>query len=48
VKFQKHKLKNILETFDPLKTEYENMLENGWDRIWDCGNAKFEWKKAGH
>jgi len=47
VKFQKHKLKNILETFDPLKTEYENMLENGWDRIWDCGNAKFEWKKAG-
>lgn len=45
VKFQKHKLKNILEDFDPLKTEYENMFENGWDRIWDCGNAKYEWKQ---
>jgi transposase len=45
VKFQKHKLKTVLETFDSLKTEYENMFENGWDRIWDCGNAKYEWKK---
>lgn len=45
VKFQKHKLKDILEVFDPLKTEYENMFENDWDRIWDCGNAKYEWKQ---
>jgi transposase len=43
VKFQKHKLGNILENFDPSLTEYENMFNNGWDRIWDCGNAKFEW-----
>jgi transposase len=45
VKFQKHKLKDLLETYDPLKTEYENMLDNGWDRIWDCGNAKYVWSK---
>lgn len=45
VKFQKHKLQNLLEYYDPSKTEYENMLDNGWDRIWDCGNAKYEWMK---
>lgn len=39
VAFQKHKLEDKLEKFDPNKTEYENMLINGWDRIWDCGNA---------
>ena len=45
VKFQKHKLEKLLETFDPSKTEFENMIDNGWDRIWDCGNAKFVWEK---
>ena len=34
--------KEELEIFDPLKTEYENMLENDWDRIWDCGNTVYE------
>jgi transposase len=43
VKFQKHKLKDILEEFDPDKTEFENMINNNWDRIWDCGNAKYIW-----
>lgn len=43
VKFQKHKLSSTLETFDPEKTEFENMIENNWDRIWDCGNAKYTW-----
>jgi hypothetical protein len=33
-KFQKHKIPNV----DTSKTEYENMLEQGYDRIWDCGN----------
>jgi transposase-like protein len=45
VKFQKHKLQSQLDSFDPMKTEFENMVDNGWDRIWDCGNAKFVWKK---
>lgn len=38
VMFQKHKLKDKLNAFSPEKTEYENMLQNGYYRIWDCGN----------
>jgi transposase-like protein len=45
VSFQKHKLKEKLNTFHSDLTEYENMLLNGWDRIWDCGNMKYVWKK---
>jgi very-short-patch-repair endonuclease len=41
VKFQKHKLHNILDKFDPELTECENMKNNGWNRIWDCGNLVF-------
>lgn len=37
MKFQKHKLKNA----DLSKSEYENMLNQGYDRIWDCGNSIF-------
>ena len=39
--FQKHKLKNLLEKFDESKTEVENMLDNGYYRIFDCGNLVF-------
>lgn len=41
VAFQKHLLPKKLSKFDPEKTEYENMLDNGYDRIWDCGNKVF-------
>ena len=41
--FQKHKLKNKLEIFDPKLTEWQNMVNNGYDRIWDCGNDVFIW-----
>ena len=41
VTFQKHKLKGILETYDPTKTEWENMKANKYDRIWDCGTDKW-------
>ena len=44
-KYQKHKLKNLLEDFNPELTEWENMIINGYDRIWDCGNFVFEWIK---
>ncbi len=43
--FQKHKLKNVLETFDPELSEWENMKLNGFDRIWDCGHSKWTWSK---
>jgi transposase len=42
--FQKHKLRDRLNFFDPLLTEFENMAANGYDRIWDCGNAIYVWK----
>lgn len=42
VKFQKHKLKDILPIYDRTKSEWENMKANGYDRIWDCGNMVFE------
>jgi len=40
VKFQKHKLKDKLKIFDPVLSEYENMLNNGYLRIFDAGNLK--------
>jgi len=39
--FQKHKLKKILPLFNENKTEWENMKDNGYNRIWDCGNLVF-------
>ena len=44
VNFQKHKLKDILQKFDNNLTEVENMKENGFYRIWDCGNYVFEFE----
>jgi hypothetical protein len=41
INFQKHKLKDKLEKFDPNLTEWENMQLNGYDRIWDCGSTKY-------
>lgn len=44
IQFQKHKLKDKLCFFDKNLTEWENMKNNGWDRIWDCGNATYSYK----
>jgi len=41
--WQKHKLKQKLKTFDPTISAWENMRNNGYDRIWDCGNGKWIW-----
>lgn len=43
LKYQKHKLSAILEEFDPQLTEPQNMLINGYNRIFDCGNDVFLW-----
>lgn len=40
--FQKHKLPSILSEYDSNLSEWDNMRNNGWDRIWNCGNYKFE------
>lgn len=41
VKYQKHKLSEKLLHFSDSMTEFQNMVENGYDRIWDCGNASY-------
>jgi len=38
-------LSEKLELFDPALTEWENMQLNGYDRIWDCGNRVYTWKR---
>ena len=40
--FQKHKLAAVLDVFNPKKSEAENMKDNGYYRIYDCGNMVFE------
>lgn len=44
IQFQKHKLKTMLSVFDDSLSEWQNMQNNGYDRIWDCGNYKFLWE----
>ena len=38
---QKHKLKDILKDFDNNLSEHENMLNNGYHRVYDCGNLVY-------
>ena len=40
-KYQKHKLNKILPVFNPELTEKENMFNNGYRRIYDCGNLVY-------
>ena len=41
-KFQKHKLKEFISYADD-KTEWEIMVESGYDRFWECGNNMYEY-----
>lgn len=41
VMFQKHKLKNVLETFHETLSESANMEVNGYHKVYDCGNKVF-------
>lgn len=41
IKYQKHKLPKLLKNFDPSKTEVQNMLDNGYNQIFDCGNLVY-------
>lgn len=44
---QKHKLKTLLgeNNFNENKTEQQNMLDNGWQQVYDCGNIKVQYIK---
>jgi hypothetical protein len=37
--FQKKLLAQKLENYDENLSEWDNMANHGWDRIWDCGHA---------
>lgn len=39
--FTKHSILSKHKDLDKNKTEWELMLELGYNRIWDCGNMKF-------
>jgi len=41
VKYQLHKLADKLEIFDSNKTEIQNVLANGYFRVFDCGCQKW-------
>ncbi len=47
VMFQKHKLKDILPIFDNDKSELDNMIDNGYYPVYDCGNLLFEIHNVG-
>lgn len=39
--YRKDMLKTFLPNFNPALTEYDNMVNAGYWRIWDCGTLKF-------
>lgn len=41
LRFQKHKLKNMLQCYDESLSEADNMRNNGYNRIFDCGNLTY-------
>lgn len=44
IRYQKHKLSKNLDCYNGSMTEWENMKNTGYDRIWDCGNLVYVWK----
>lgn len=44
-KVMKHKLKKLLPKFNSKKTQDENLFANGWDQLYDCGQATYVWRK---
>lgn len=46
IKYQKHKLINILPNYEFKKTEYQNMNDHGYYRIFDCGQSVWMWKRG--
>ena len=43
ITFQKHKLSKLLSNFNINLTEEQNMINNGYLKIYDCGNYVFEY-----
>lgn len=45
IKYQKHKLKNKLKKYSENLSEYDNMLNNGYLRVFDCGSKMYLLKR---
>ncbi len=43
--YSKARCKKLLEKYDDKLPSHENMFNNNYRRIWDCGNMIFIWKK---
>lgn len=42
----KHRLSSLLgDGYDSSLTEYNNMITNGFHRIWDCGHILYQYNK---
>lgn len=41
--YRKSELSKKLKVYDPLLTEYQNMVINNYDRIWGCGTLRYEY-----
>jgi hypothetical protein len=41
LEFQKHKLKDKLESYNPNLSANQNIINNNYRIIWDCGNYVF-------
>jgi len=41
--FRKSNLNSKLDTYNPMVSNSDNLKNNGYSKIWDCGNYKFEW-----
>ena len=39
--FTENKFKSLINNYDDCITVFENMINNGYDRIYDSGNLKF-------
>lgn len=46
IRYQKHKLPDILENFNPALSEWENMKNHGYRRVWDCGTDVWIWHSS--
>ena len=44
--FQKYKLKDILENFDESLSEKDNMYNNDYRRVYDCGQFIYTWRAS--
>ena len=42
--YMKHLLPKKLTNYDQALTAWENMQNNGFDRIWDCGTTRWVWE----